>query len=106
MERKFYADQYLLQHFWIIEPQRMCGIKGEVVSFRKPTVFGITRKKILWGWMFAIEPIADFTQFLRYWFSKNGSLDYDVKNEFVSLAKPVVFFIGEFFHKLKLLLNS
>ena len=49
MERKFYADQYLLQHFWIIEPQRMCGIKGEVVSFRKPTVFGITRKKILWG---------------------------------------------------------
>ena len=28
---------------------------------------------------------------MGYWPSKNGSHDYDVKGEFVSLAKPILF---------------
>ena len=72
---------------------RYHDVKGEPISLTKPTVFGITRKKILCGSKFAIEPIADFCQFRRYWSSKNGSRDYNIKYEFVSLEKTIVFCI-------------
>ena len=72
---------------------RYHDVKGEPISLTKPTVFGITRKKILCESKFAIEPIAAFCQFRRYWSSKNGSRDYNIKYEFVSLEKTIVFCI-------------
>ena len=56
----------------------------------KPINFGVNGKKIL-CWSVAIEPIADFCSFLGYWPSKSGSRHHDVKGEFVSLAKSMVF---------------
>ena len=41
--------------------------------------------------MFAIESIAIFCLFRGYWPSKNWSREHDVKDEFASLAKSVVF---------------
>ena len=43
---------------------------------------------ICWS-VFPIELKADFCPFLGYWASKNTSLDYCLKGEFVSLAKPI-----------------
>ena len=65
--------------------------KGEFVSFAKHIVFVTTGKRILWWSIIAIESIADFSLFLSYWSSRNGSRGYRIKSEFVSLAKPIVF---------------
>ena len=67
------------------------NVIGEFVSLAKPIVLCTIRKRILCWWIFALEPIADFCPFLGYWPSKSGSRDHDVKGEFVSLAKSMVF---------------
>ena len=69
------------------------GIKNEFVSLVKPIVFGTIRKKMLYWLMFGkeINIITDFSLFSGYWPSKNGSRDHDVKGEYISLTKPIVF---------------
>ena len=42
-----------------------------------------------------MEPIADFNLFLGYLPSKNESRDDDIKGEFASLAKYIVFGTAE-----------
>ena len=37
-----------------------------------------------------MELTPDFCPFLGYWPTKNGSHDYDMKGEFVSLVKPII----------------
>ena len=64
-------------------------MKGEFVSLTKYNVFGATGKTTSCWSMFAIEPIAEYSLFLNYWPSKNGSRDHDVKGESVSLEKPI-----------------
>ena len=66
-------------------------VKGEFVSAAKPIIFAITGKRILCWSIVVIEPISDFGMFLGYWPLKNGSYDHDVKGEFVSLTRPIVF---------------
>ena len=81
--------------FWDYWPSknwpRDHDVKGEFASLAKPIVFGTTEKRILCSSIIAVESIADFSLFVGYWPSKNGSHDYDVKGEFVSLAKPILF---------------
>ena len=81
--------------FWDYWPSknwpRDHDVKGEFASLAKPFVFGTTEKRILCSSIIAVESIADFSLFVGYWPSKNGSHDYDVKGEFVSLAKPILF---------------
>ena len=67
------------------------NVIGEFVSLAKPIVLCTIRNRILCLWIFALEPIADFCLFLGYSPSKNGSRDHDVKGEFVSPAKAMVF---------------
>ena len=64
---------------------------GEFVSFVKPIVLCTIGKRILRWSIFAFEPIANFCPFFGYWPSKSVSRDHDVKGEFVSLAKSMVF---------------
>ena len=67
------------------------GIKGDFVSFAKPIALCTIGKKILCWSTFAIESIADICPFWCYWSSKNWPRDHDVKGDFVSLVKYIVF---------------
>ena len=67
------------------------GIKDEFVSLTKTIVLCTIGKWILCWSILAIEPKADFFPFWGYWPSKDGSREHNVKVEFVSLAKPIVF---------------
>ena len=55
------------------------GIKDVFVYLAKPIALGTIRKRILCWPILALEPIANFSTFLNYWTSKNGSCDPDVK---------------------------
>ena len=93
LEREFYVDQYfhenlqlIFVHAGVIDLKRIC--------FSYKIVFGTTGKRILCWRIIVKEPKADFSLFLGYWSTKNESRDHDVKGEFVSLAKPIVFGTG------------
>ena len=66
-------------------------IKDKFVSFANSIVLYIIGKRILCWSIIAIEHIADFSKFWRFWPSKNGSRDHDIKDEFVCFAKAIVF---------------
>ena len=66
-------------------------VKGKIVSLVKRIVFGTNGKRILCWSMFAIEPIAHFSLLPDNWLEKNGSIDHNVKGEFASLEKHIVF---------------
>ena len=104
MEREFYADQYFLADFswfsWFLSlfglltlknASRGHGIKGEFVSLAKSMVLCNIGKRILCWSIFAIESVADFFPFWGYWLSKKWSRQHDVKGEFVSLPKRIIF---------------
>ena len=67
------------------------GMKDEFFSLAKPNVLCTIRKKILCWSTLAIESIADICPFWCYWSSKNWPRDHDVKGDFVSLVKYIVF---------------
>ena len=65
-------------------------VKGEFVSLARRFVFGTTGKRILCWSIIAVEPgmiLVSVSGLLTF----SGSRDHDVKGEFVSLAKPIVF---------------
>ena len=63
---------------------------GENFLLTKLIKFDLYRKRILRWSILAIEPIAGFCLFMGYWSSKNASRDHGKKDEFVSLARPIV----------------
>ena len=86
------ADFCLFFGYWPSKnTSRDHGIRGEFVSLAKPVVLCTIGKRILCWSIFAVESIADFCRLRGYWPSKNRSCDHDIKGEFVSLAKRIVF---------------
>ena len=86
------ADFCLLLGYWPSKnASRGHGMRDEFVSLAKPIVLCTTGKRILCWSIFAIESTADICPFWGYWPSKNWPRDHDVKGDFVSLAKPIVF---------------
>ena len=65
-------------------------VMGEKYLLTKPIKFDLNGKRILCSSIFAIEPISGFCPFMGYWPSKNASRYHVIKDEFVSLAKPIV----------------
>ena len=66
------------------------GKKWKLVFLSKPIILCSIGKIILCWSTFAIESIADFYPFWRYWHWKNWPCDHDVKGEFSSRVKSIV----------------
>ena len=66
-------------------------VKGEFVSLAKPIAScTIGKRKLCWS-VFGTESLTDFCPFWGYWPLNNWPRYHDVKGEFVSFAKNIVF---------------
>ena len=79
------ADFCSFMGYW---PLKMRHVTiDEFISLAKPIILCTIRKRISCWSISTLEPIEKFCTFLGYWTSKNGSLDHDIKGNWLLMQK-------------------